>query len=251
MKNSDDMSATLQGAQTEQIKTGGDVAALFAAVAKAQGEMGIAVKGSVNPHWGKTYASITSLLQATLPAYNANGLGIMQFPGEISENQVKLSTMIVHAKGGFILTVASMPIPKMDPQGLGKAITYIRRYALAAAVSAQQEDDDGQGATNLSDKQAGGGKSDAPARCPKCNGGMWDNRINKMFPTSPDWKCRDKSCLGKYQEDADRFRKNDAQKATKARPKAKPAQRKAPTMDDGQARFAEMSDRRGEDEPRF
>jgi len=251
MKNSDDMSATLQGAQTEQIKTGGDVAALFAAVAKAQGEMGIAVKGSVNPHWGKTYASITSLLQATLPAYNANGLGIMQFPGEISENQVKLSTMIIHANGGFILTVASMPIPKMDPQGLGKAITYIRRYALAAAVSAQQEDDDGQGATNLSDKQAGGGKSDAPARCPKCNGGMWDNRINKMFPTSPDWKCRDKSCLGKYQEDADRFRKNDAQKATKARPKAKPAQRKAPTMDDGQARFAEMSDRRGEDEPRF
>ena len=39
------------------------------------------------------------------------------------------------------------------------------------------------------------GASDEPA-CPKCGGGMWDNRISKRNPKAPDFKCRNRSCDG-------------------------------------------------------
>ena len=32
--------------------------------------------------------------------------------------------------------------------------------------------------------------------CPKCGGKMWDNRLGKRNPKSPDFKCRDRSCDG-------------------------------------------------------
>lgn len=37
--------------------------------------------------------------------------------------------------------------------------------------------------------------SDVPP-CPKCSGPVWDNRVNKRNPRSPDFKCKDKSCDG-------------------------------------------------------
>jgi hypothetical protein len=44
------------------------------------------------------------------------------------------------------------------------------------------------GATQLLDAET--------ARCPKCDGRMWDNRISKRNPKAPDFKCRDRSCDG-------------------------------------------------------
>lgn len=38
--------------------------------------------------------------------------------------------------------------------------------------------------------------SSAARECPKCGGDMWDNRVGKKNPKSPDFKCRDKSCDG-------------------------------------------------------
>lgn len=34
------------------------------------------------------------------------------------------------------------------------------------------------------------------AKCPTCSGPLWDNRIGKRNPKSPDFKCKDKSCEG-------------------------------------------------------
>jgi hypothetical protein len=34
------------------------------------------------------------------------------------------------------------------------------------------------------------------ARCPKCDGGMYDNRATKKNPKAPDFKCKDRSCDG-------------------------------------------------------
>jgi hypothetical protein len=36
---------------------------------------------------------------------------------------------------------------------------------------------------------------DVPA-CPKCSGRMWDNRLTKKNPKQPDFKCRDRTCMG-------------------------------------------------------
>ena len=34
-----------------------------------------------------------------------------------------------------------------------------------------------------------------PPQCPKCGGGIWDNRENKKNPKAPDWKCKSKTCV--------------------------------------------------------
>lgn len=41
----------------------------------------------------------------------------------------------------------ALPVSKADAQGYGSALTYARRYALAAAVGIAPEDDDGNVAT--------------------------------------------------------------------------------------------------------
>ena len=42
--------------------------------------------------------------------------------------------------------MAVIPLPKNDPQGMGAAITYARRYSLCAMLGIVTEDDDGEGA---------------------------------------------------------------------------------------------------------
>jgi hypothetical protein len=48
----------------------------------------------------------------------------------------------------------SVPVTKADAQGAGSALTYMRRYALAAVVGVVQADDDGNAASNPTGKVA-------------------------------------------------------------------------------------------------
>jgi hypothetical protein len=41
-----------------------------------------------------------------------------------------------------------------------------------------------------------GATTHTPIVCPKCSGPVWDNRLNKRNPKSPDFKCKDRSCDG-------------------------------------------------------
>lgn len=36
----------------------------------------------------------------------------------------------------------------------------------------------------------------APDQCPECGSDMWDNRLTKRNPRSPDYVCKDRSCNG-------------------------------------------------------
>jgi hypothetical protein len=57
---------------------------------------------------------------------------------------VQVETILLHASGQTISDVLTVPVIKPDAQGLGSAITYARRYALAAFVGVAPEDDDGE-----------------------------------------------------------------------------------------------------------
>lgn len=123
----------------------GDTAALFAALAKAQGEMGGAKKGAKNPFFKSRYADLASVLEAIVPAMNAHGLALLQLPGFDGETgRPTLTTIICHEGGGRIESVAAIPAAKLDPQGYGSAISYLRRYAAQAALAVPAVDDDGE-----------------------------------------------------------------------------------------------------------
>ena len=56
--------------------------------------------------------------------------------------------MLLHSSGEYISEVVTTRSQKDDPQGLGSALTYLRRYALAAVVGVTAtEDDDGNAAS--------------------------------------------------------------------------------------------------------
>ena len=112
------------------------VTELFAAYAKAQDGMGDVVKAAENDGFrrnGKAtrYADLAAVIEAVRPALNKNGLAVIQAPAFDGE-RVTIETWITHAAGGWMRSTLHLRPTKADPQGVGSAITYGRRYALLA-----------------------------------------------------------------------------------------------------------------------
>ena len=76
-----------------------------------------------------------------------NGLSVIQMPGNYFEGRMWLITRLCHSSGEWIEQEMSVPVQKPDAQGAGSALTYMRRYALAAFIGVVQADDDGNAAS--------------------------------------------------------------------------------------------------------
>jgi len=120
-----------------------------------QGKLTYAVKDSANPFFKSKYADLESVWDACRSLLAENGLSVMQFPGLYSEldKSMSLTTILSHNSGEWISKEMSVPVTKADAQGAGSALTYMRRYALAAVVGVVQADDDGNAASNPTIKQ--------------------------------------------------------------------------------------------------
>ena len=127
-----------------------EVKDLFTALAKAQSEIRGAVKDSANPFFKSKYADLESVWDACRDALTKNGLSVIQ----TTEYQVEAGTCVVttlgHSSGQWIKGTLPIMAIKNDPQGIGSAITYARRYALAGIVGIVQVDDDGESAMGRS-----------------------------------------------------------------------------------------------------
>jgi len=123
---------------------------LAKSLVKFHSEMGKVSKDAKNPFYKNKYASLSNIIEAVTKPLNDNGLSIVQMP--CNEG---LTTMLVHESGEWISSTSSTPVKdNTDPQKLGSAITYARRYALGAILSLNiDEDDDGQRASTPVQKQ--------------------------------------------------------------------------------------------------
>ena len=133
------------------------IAALSKALTQVQGSVEGAVKGKVNPAFKSKYADLTSVWEACREPLVMNGLSVVQFPGEMIDNRMTLTTQLSHESGEWMRCTLSIPLTKADAQGYGSAVTYARRYALAAVVGVCPEDDDGNAASR------GAARNDAKA----------------------------------------------------------------------------------------
>lgn len=123
---------------------------LAEALARAQGELKPAVKDAKNPFFNSKYADLSSVWEAIREALTKNGLAVVQaIDLTTGEKPVQvLKTMLIHTSGEYITSQYLIQPAKNDPQGVGSAITYARRYALSALVGVvADEDDDGEAAT--------------------------------------------------------------------------------------------------------
>lgn len=146
-----------------------DIKEIAIALAKVQGEMKTAKKDANNPFFKSKYADLASCWDACRELLAKNGLSIVQVPavkdGENQRATIVLETMMLHTSGQWISSKIEMPIVKNDPQGVGSAITYARRYAMAPMVGiVADEDDDGEAAMGRGDKgQARPAQAQRPA----------------------------------------------------------------------------------------
>ena len=108
-------------------------------------KMGKITKDKTNPFFKSSYATLSTILEhIQLPLIECN-LAITQFP---TENNT-LTTILIHSESGeYIQGSYSLSPIKNDPQSIGSAITYARRYALGAVLGLNiDDDDDGNKAT--------------------------------------------------------------------------------------------------------
>jgi hypothetical protein len=130
------------------------IANLAKALSIVQGKLTYAVKDSANPFFKSKYADLESVWDACRSLLAENNLCVMQFPGKFFDGCMSLNTILSHASGEWISQEMSVPVTKADAQGAGSALTYMRRYALAAVVGVVQADDDGNAASNPTSKPA-------------------------------------------------------------------------------------------------
>lgn len=127
---------------------------LFAAMAKAQSEMEAASKDKDNPFFKSKYADLNSVMGAIKPALAKHGLAFVQ-KSQHMDNCAAVETIIIHESGQeYPCGIVSVPVAKHDAQGYGSALTYARRYSLAAAFGVGAEDDDGNAAAKAAPKAA-------------------------------------------------------------------------------------------------
>ena len=112
---------------------------------KAKQEIEAVKKNAKNPHFKNNYADINALIDAVEPVLLKYNLILLQ---PIEHGHVV--TRIIDCDSGSVYHAveSSMKLPEIsDPQKVGSAVTYFRRYTLQSLLSLQAEDDDAQSAS--------------------------------------------------------------------------------------------------------
>jgi len=117
-----------------------EILSLHQKLYKAKLAIGKVVKNAMSHH--SKYADLNAIMEVVEPVLLENGLLLLQ---PIHGNSV--CTQIIDIDSGDMLE-SCMDLPQgVNPQNMGSAITYYRRYTLQSALSLQAVDDDGQQAS--------------------------------------------------------------------------------------------------------
>jgi len=153
-----------------------EIGDLAAALAKAQGEMGGAKRNKDNPYHHSTYADLASGWDACREALSKHDIAVFQ-PTEIEDGGIVVVTLLVHGGSGQWMKgrLLMVPVRRLekserqaggtdcvrtdDPQAVGSAITYGRRYGLFGMVGLAPEDDDANAASGRSSSGSSSQKS--------------------------------------------------------------------------------------------
>lgn len=125
------------------------------AFAKTQQEMKQPLKDANNPFFKSKYVPLENVVEAITESASKNGLSFTQFPSSDEDGNVTVGTLVMHSSGEWIEydPIKIKPV-KNDPQSIGSAITYAKRYALSAIFGiTSDQDDDGNEATQTKKQQ--------------------------------------------------------------------------------------------------
>jgi hypothetical protein len=163
---------------------------LISSLAKAQGEIENASLNQVNPHFKSRYADLAAIRDAVVPSLSKNGIAIVQV-FQIMEFGPAVVTRLMKGQD-VIESVCPIAVGSTyKPQEFGSAVTYARRYSLAAICGiAAEEDDDANAAQSAEPAKKAQAKKPEPvatikekmiralngARTPKELAGIYNNK---------------------------------------------------------------------------
>jgi hypothetical protein len=148
---------------------------LTLALSKVQSQLRPAKENSKNPFFKSSYADLGSVWDSVRKLLADNELAIIQMPTDVGG----VTTILSHSSGEFISSTMYIP-SKEDAHGVGSAISYARRYALASFVGVVTGDDDG----NMAVK----GNSSRSATTSKSKPKLTDSQYKSMMKAIEDGK---------------------------------------------------------------
>ncbi len=122
---------------------------LTLALSKVQAQLKPAKENSKNPFFKSNYADLGAVWDSVRELLAENELAIVQMPTDVGG----LTTILSHSSGEYLASTCYIP-SKEDAHGVGSAISYGRRYALAAFIGVVTGDDDGNSAVKGSTTKA-------------------------------------------------------------------------------------------------
>lgn len=119
------------------------------AIAKAlvafQAELPKVELNAENPHFKSRFTNLTELTNKAFPVLAKHGLSYTASP-QVTDLGFVLEATLLHETGEFLR--ASFPITDTNPQKIGSAVSYFRRYGLASLTGIVADtDDDGNAAS--------------------------------------------------------------------------------------------------------
>lgn len=132
---------------TFKMKTSETFKEIFTALIAAQGEFTPALKDTNNAFFKSKYATLDNVVEVIRPVLKKYKLAFLQTT-ETLDGQLVLKTMLIHESAEWIFFHYPLNPIKNDPQGLGSALTYAKRYSLCSLLGiVADEDDDGNSAS--------------------------------------------------------------------------------------------------------
>lgn len=114
-------------------------------------KLGVTIKkGKRNPHFKNTYANLNEVLDKVKEPLNDLGIIIVQVP--LVDG---LRTTLVDTEDDTFIEGFLPFMGAINPQQIGSNLTYYRRYSLVTMLGLEDEDDDGNKASEKSNSGQG------------------------------------------------------------------------------------------------
>ncbi len=161
----------------------------YKAFAKAQSQFRSAIKDANNPFFKSKYADLSAVWEAVKESLAENGLMVFQ-PIRINETGAAYVETVIRYQDGTEIERSQCPVickAANDPQAMGSAITYARRYSLASILGVVTDDDDGNSAAQKQEAQ----RQPEPqaTKMPESEKALndWKMKVNKLTALPAEW----------------------------------------------------------------
>jgi hypothetical protein len=156
------------------MKKSESIAALSAALAKAQAVLKNPSFDSVNPHFKSKFASLGAVRAEVIPAFAAQEISLSQWPVS-ADGRAGCITHLAHSSGEWMEEEFLIPVDKHNAHGYASAVTYSKRISMMSVAGVVGDvDDDANGAVgeNVKGERQANGIIKGPTITP--TEGAWD-----------------------------------------------------------------------------